>query len=520
MHWQIALGVALALFVHRARSRSGGARRLAVGNNDIEFWIISNRIMPPIVAVLPIYVMFQQLRLLDTQVALIATYTAVNLPIVVWLTRDFFAAIPLDLEESAEIDGASKFRVFFTIALPLVRSGLVATFLLVLILAWNEYLLALFLSNAKAQTMPVLVSAQNTTRGPQWWNMSVLIVVMIAPVVVIASRPAEAHRARPAGRRGEGLERMRVTLSEIHKSFGAVAGGQGARPRDRRRRVPGAARPFRLRQDDGAAHGRRAGIGDLGPHPDRRPRRHPRAAEISRRRDGVPVLRALPAHDGGGEHRLSAEAARRRRRPSATPRSAGAAGKVHLEDYLDRYPRQLSGGQRQRVALARAMVRRPSVFLMDEPLSNLDAKLRGYMRSELKRLQADLGVTTIYVTHDQIEAMTLAHRVAIMNKGVVQQIAAPREIYDDPANLFVAGFIGSPPMNFLQGELVERQLRLPGGQVSHQQHREPGQGHRRAAAGGLPRDRPGGRQDRRPRLCRRADRRPHAGHLPVRRRDR
>ncbi|TIX36997.1 MAG: ABC transporter ATP-binding protein, partial [Mesorhizobium sp.] len=93
--------------------------------------------------------------------------------------------------------------------------------------------------------------------------------------------------------------------------------------------------------------------------------------------------------------------------------------------------------------------------LMDEPLSNLDAKLRGHMRSELKRLQADLGVTTIYVTHDQIEAMTLAHRVAIMNRGVVQQIATPRQIYDDPANLFVAGFIGSPPMNFLQGELVQ-----------------------------------------------------------------
>ncbi|MBS3647676.1 ABC transporter ATP-binding protein [Pseudaminobacter sp. 19-2017] len=131
----------------------------------------------------------------------------------------------------------------------------------------------------------------------------------------------------------------------------------------------------------------------------------------------------------------------------------GAAAKVHLEEFLDRYPRQLSGGQRQRVALARAMVRRPSVFLMDEPLSNLDAKLRGHMRSELKRLQAELGVTTIYVTHDQVEAMTLAHRVAIMNKGVVQQIATPREIYEDPANLFVAGFIGSPPMNFLQGSL-------------------------------------------------------------------
>jgi multiple sugar transport system ATP-binding protein len=142
-----------------------------------------------------------------------------------------------------------------------------------------------------------------------------------------------------------------------------------------------------------------------------------------------------------------------------------AAGKVHLEDYLDRYPRQLSGGQRQRVALARAIVRRPSLFLMDEPLSNLDAKLRGYMRSELKRLQADLGVTTIYVTHDQIEAMTLAHRVAVMNKGVVQQIASPREIYDNPANLFVAGFIGSPPMNTIRGALRDGSFVLPEGRI-------------------------------------------------------
>jgi multiple sugar transport system permease protein len=184
--WTVALAVAVVLFF-LALSTFVRRFRAAVGNNDIEFWIISNRIMPPIVAVLPIYVMFQQLKLLDTQFALISTYTAVNLPIVVWLTRDFFAGIPIDLEESAEIDGASKFRVFFTIALPLVRSGLAATFLLILILAWNEYLLALFLSNAKAQTMPVLVSAQNTTRGPQWWNMSVLIVIMIAPVIVVAT---------------------------------------------------------------------------------------------------------------------------------------------------------------------------------------------------------------------------------------------------------------------------------------------------------------------------------------------
>jgi multiple sugar transport system permease protein len=173
--WQIALAVAAALFL-LSLGTIARRTRLALGNNDIEFWMISNRIMPPIVAVLPIYVMFQQMRLLDTQLALIATYTAVNLPIVVWLTRDFFAGIPLDLEESAELDGASKFRVFFTIALPLVRSGLVATFLLVLILSWNEYLLALF--SPTPTRRPCRCSCRRRTRpaGPQWWNMSVLIV--------------------------------------------------------------------------------------------------------------------------------------------------------------------------------------------------------------------------------------------------------------------------------------------------------------------------------------------------------
>ena len=131
-----------------------------------------------------------------------------------------------------------------------------------------------------------------------------------------------------------------------------------------------------------------------------------------------------------------------------------AARKVELEELLHRRPRELSGGQRQRVALARAIVRTPRVFLMDEPLSNLDAKLRVQMRSELKRLQRDLQVTTIYVTHDQIEAMTLADRVAVMNEGVIEQLGAPKEIYNDPQTLFVAGFIGSPPMNLVSGSVA------------------------------------------------------------------
>ena len=143
-----------------------------------------------------------------------------------------------------------------------------------------------------------------------------------------------------------------------------------------------------------------------------------------------------------------------------------AAAQVQIDQLLDRYPRQLSGGQRQRVALARAMVRRPSVFLMDEPLSNLDAKLRGHMRAELKHMQSTLGTTTIYVTHDQIEAMTLAHRVAILEKGVLQQLDTPAKIYNDPANLFVAQFIGSPPMNVVNGALEGSDFQTRGGKVS------------------------------------------------------
>jgi multiple sugar transport system ATP-binding protein len=131
-----------------------------------------------------------------------------------------------------------------------------------------------------------------------------------------------------------------------------------------------------------------------------------------------------------------------------------AADILGLKTLLDRYPRQLSGGQRQRVAMGRAIVRNPQVFLFDEPLSNLDAKLRVVMRGEIKGLHQRLGVTTVYVTHDQIEAMTMADKIVVMNAGRVEQIGAPLDLYDRPANLFVASFIGSPAMNFITGQIT------------------------------------------------------------------
>ena len=153
---------------------------------------------------------------------------------------------------------------------------------------------------------------------------------------------------------------------------------------------------------------------------------------------------------------------------------AEAAEMLGLTEYLDRKPAQLSGGQRQRVALARAVVRRPAAFLMDEPLSNLDAKLRAATRIELVELQRRLQATVVYVTHDQVEAMTMGHRVVILDRGVVQQVGSPQEVYDRPANLFVARFIGTPPMNTIRGPVATRDgspvvnvgdawLRLPAG---------------------------------------------------------
>jgi multiple sugar transport system permease protein len=183
--WQLALASAAAVFVILVQTIGRRFRR-ALGNSDIAFWLISQRILPPIAVVVPLYVLYAQIGLLDNQLGLIAVYVAANIPIVVWLMRDYFAALPRELEESAAVDGASIYRTVRSIVLPVSLPGLVASFLIVLIFAWNEFLIALILTSANAQTMPLQVAAQNATRGPQWWAMSVLILIMILPVVVMA----------------------------------------------------------------------------------------------------------------------------------------------------------------------------------------------------------------------------------------------------------------------------------------------------------------------------------------------
>ena len=164
-------------------------------------------------------------------------------------------------------------------------------------------------------------------------------------------------------------------------------------------------------------------------------------------------------------------------------RVGAAARRLGLNAYLERLPRQLSGGQRQRVAMGRAIVRDPKVFLFDEPLSNLDAKLRVHMRAEMKALHQQLKTTSVYVTHDQIEAMTMADRIVVMNDGVVQQVGAPLELYDRPVNIFVAGFIGSPGMNFLPATFAKGRQ---GGRGAGRRTEAPAA--RRSAAEGWRRD--------------------------------
>ena len=186
VHWAVVGSVTLALFFLLARAL-GRHFKGTLGNGDILFWIISQRILPPVVVVIPVYMMFQAVGMLDTQMALILVYAVANLPIVVWLMHDFFVNLPIELEESAQLDGATKFAIFWDIVLPLTRPGLAATTLLTLILNWNEYLFAIFLSTAHAQTMPIMIASKNSgERGILWWEMCAIIVVMIVPVIIMA----------------------------------------------------------------------------------------------------------------------------------------------------------------------------------------------------------------------------------------------------------------------------------------------------------------------------------------------
>ena len=253
-----------------------------------------------------------------------------------------------------------------------------------------------------------------------------------------------------------------VDIRNVTKRFGSVQVLHGVNVDNRRRRVRGAGRPVRLRQVDLAADDRRPREHHLRRNP-HRPRVvndvAPKERDIAMVFQNYALYPHMTVYDNMA-FSLTLAGASKERIQQEVNRAAGILG---LGKFLGRYPRQLSGGQRQRVAMGRAIVRNPQVFLFDEPLSNLDAKLRVQMRAEIKDLHQRLKVTTVYVTHDQIEAMTMADKIVAMSDGNVEQIGTPLELYDHPTNLFVAAFIGSPAMNLLKGEIVGDQFRTEGG---------------------------------------------------------
>ena len=257
-----------------------------------------------------------------------------------------------------------------------------------------------------------------------------------------------------------------ITIRGLSKSFGARRGSRGRRrhrPRDQGQFLCHAARTLGLRQDHDAAPDRRLHHARSRHHRSRRPAvvvaGSGGAAGIARHGHGVPELRGVAAQDGLRERRVRSQAAQgagRGRRASRSRRRSRWSISAGLED---RYPNELSGGQQQRVALARSLVVEPGILLLDEPLSNLDAKLRERMRSELKELQRRTGITFVYVTHDQAEALALSDQIAVMNSGRLQQFGTPLEVYARPANRMVADFMGL--VNLVPGEV--RDLRNGGG---------------------------------------------------------
>ena len=254
-------------------------------------------------------------------------------------------------------------------------------------------------------------------------------------------------------------ERSRDHRARAEQALRRRAGGRRPGPRHRGRRVLLDARTVGLGQDHGAAADRRLRAADRRHDPARRARTSPAGAVRPRRQHGLPGLRDLPAHEvsrtsstGCGSRRC-AKAERRQR-------AEEALATVRLEGYAARQPHQLSGGQRQRVALARALVNRPKVLLLDEPLGALDLKLRREMQVELKQIQRDVGITFVFVTHDQEEALTMSDRVAVFNEGRIEQLATPFELYENPTSTFVAGFVGTS--NLIEGAAAEQVVGEPG----------------------------------------------------------
>ncbi len=410
--------------------------------------------IPIAATMVAIYDLADRLDLIDTYRGLILAQTAIVLPFLIWLNKGFYDGLPRYLDEAAAIDGRSTWRAWLEILLPLSKTGLAITAGFAFTAAWSEVLLVLDPDLPGRQDdarLSVLQLGPEASATPQ--VTAALGVLYLAAGGDSLPDPASLDGAQPDYIHPRALM-ARVDLIHLWKTYSEKAGP--------------IVRNLSLTIEDGEL------ISLLGPSGCGKTTtlrmiaglEFPDAGEIiigdqnvvplpAKDRDIALVFQqyALYPHMTVRENleyplKIQKLSARRKSPNGSTMRRSCS----NLTNKMDRKPGELSGGEQQRVALGRAIVRRPKVFLMDEPLSNLDAILRVQMRSHLKALQRETGVTTIVVTHDQSEAMSMSDRIAVMNQGIIQQIGEPDHIYQHPANTFVAGFIGDPPMNLMAGE--------------------------------------------------------------------
>src|SRR6266404_78908 len=397
---------------------------------DVLLWMLSTKMMPPVGVLVPIYLIYRDFGLLDTRAGLVLILCLGNLPIVIWMLFTYFKEIPKDILEAARMDGATIGRELVYVLTPMAIPGLASTLLLNFILAWNEAFWTLNLSTLDAAPLTVFIASYSSPEGLFWAKLSAASTLAIAPIIILGWF-TQRQRVRKSFGPVNIIEDANLDIED--GSFVVFVGPSGC----------GKTTLLRLI----------AGLEDV------------TGGQILI--DGRNVVDVPPAKRGLSmvfqSYALYPHMSVRGNiafglkmaglpRPEIDRKVEAAAATLNLTPYLERKPRDLSGGQRQRVAIGRAIVREPKAFLFDEPLSNLDAALRVQMRLEVTKLQKQLATTAVYVTHDQVEAMTMADKIVVLNAGHIEQYGSPLELYERPANLFVAGFIGSPKMNFVSGE--------------------------------------------------------------------
>ena len=414
--------------------------------------------LPEQMKLIPWALVLRDLGLSNTIAGLVLIHVVQGISFTTLFCRNYYVGIPPDLMKAARVDGAGFFRTFWRIVLPLSPPILIVTVIWQFTGIWNEFLYGVTFTTGAQQPVTAALIAISTTAPtdvPQYGIQSAAVLLAALPTLLVYFFGGQYFmRGLTAGATQIGDRMAALRIRGLHKRFGAVRVLKGIDLTIDNGEFtvllgPSGCGKSTLLNIIAGLESPSEGTIEIGERD---------VAGVSPKdRDIAMVFQSYalyPAMTVREQHHLRHGMPRRAAKANATEAVARVAALLQIGELLDRKPAQLSGGQRQRVAMGRALVRDPLLFLFDEPLSNLDAKLRVDMRTEIKQLHQRIAATIVYVTHDQIEAMTMASRIAVMNHGEVQQFAAPDTVYNRPANLFVARFLGTPPMNTVPARLA------------------------------------------------------------------